>query len=68
VTTVIADTDILSTFGKIGRLDLLLLLFDQVDITPVVSGANWGVLHILGSSGSPCAARYVSIATHSGRE
>jgi predicted nucleic acid-binding protein len=36
VTAVIADTDILSTFGKIGRLDLLQLLFDQVYIAPAV--------------------------------
>ena len=37
MTAVIADTDILSTFGKIGRLDLLQLLFDQVYIAPAVS-------------------------------
>jgi len=37
VTAVIADTDILSTFGKIGRLDLLQLLFDNVYIAPAVS-------------------------------
>jgi predicted nucleic acid-binding protein len=37
VTAVIADTDILSTFGKIGRLDLLQLLFDQVYIAPAVA-------------------------------
>ena len=36
MTTVIADTDILSTFGKIGRLDLLQLLFGQVYIAPAV--------------------------------
>ena len=36
MTAVIADTDILSTFGKIGRLDLLQLLFDQVYIAPAV--------------------------------
>ena len=37
MTAVIADTDLLSTFGKIGRLDLLDLLFDQVYIAPAVS-------------------------------
>jgi predicted nucleic acid-binding protein len=36
MTAVIADTDILSTFGKIGRLDFLQLLFDQVYIAPAV--------------------------------
>ena len=36
MTAVIADTDILSMFGKIGRLDLLQLLFDQVYIAPAV--------------------------------
>jgi hypothetical protein len=37
VTAVIADTDILSAFGKIGRLDLLQRLFQCVYIAPVVS-------------------------------
>ena len=37
MTTVIADTDILSTFGKIDRLDLLQHLFDSVYIAPAVS-------------------------------
>jgi predicted nucleic acid-binding protein len=37
VTAVIADTDILSTFGKIGRLDLLQRLFDKVHMAPAVS-------------------------------
>jgi predicted nucleic acid-binding protein len=56
VTAVIADTDILSTFGKIGRLDLLQLLFDQVYIASAV-WRELGVLHILDSSGSPvCSA------------
>jgi hypothetical protein len=32
MTAVIADTDILSTFGKVGRLDLLLSLFHKVYI------------------------------------
>ena len=36
MTAVIADTDILSTFGKIGRLDLLQSLFDNVYIAPAV--------------------------------
>ena len=36
MTAVIADTDILSTFGKISRLDLLQLLFDNVYIAPAV--------------------------------
>jgi predicted nucleic acid-binding protein len=36
VTAVIADTDILSTFGKIGRLDLLQRLFQSVYIAPAV--------------------------------
>jgi predicted nucleic acid-binding protein len=37
VTAVMADTDILSTFGKIGRLDLLQRLFDKVHMAPAVS-------------------------------
>jgi predicted nucleic acid-binding protein len=37
VTAVIVDTDILSTFGKIGRLDLLQRLFDKVHMAPAVS-------------------------------
>ena len=37
MTAVIADTDILSTFGKIGRLDLLQRLFDKVHMAPAVS-------------------------------
>ena len=36
MTAVIADTDILSTFGKIRRLDLRLSLFDNVYIAPAV--------------------------------
>ena len=36
MTAVIADTDILSTFGKISRLDLLQSLFDNVYIAPTV--------------------------------
>lgn len=36
MTAVIADTDILSTFGKIGRIDLLLLLFHTVYIASAV--------------------------------
>ena len=32
----IADTDILSTFGKIGRIDLLRLLFQKVHVAPAV--------------------------------
>ena len=36
MTAVIADTDILSTFGEIGRLDLLQSLFDNVYIAPAV--------------------------------
>ena len=36
MTAVIADTDILSTFGKIRRLDLLQSLFDNVYIAPAV--------------------------------
>ena len=36
MTAVIADTDILSTFGKISRLDLLQSLFDNVYIAPAV--------------------------------
>ena len=34
MTAVIADTDILSTFGKISRLDLLQSLFGNVYIAP----------------------------------
>jgi predicted nucleic acid-binding protein len=36
MTAVIADADILSTFGKIGRRDLLLLLFQKVHVAPAV--------------------------------
>jgi predicted nucleic acid-binding protein len=36
MTAGIADTDILSTFGKVGRLDLLLLLFHKVYIASAV--------------------------------
>ena len=36
MTAVIADTDILSTFGKMSRLDLLQSLFDNVYIAPAV--------------------------------
>lgn len=34
---VIADTDILSTFGKVGRIDLLKQLFQKVYVAPAVS-------------------------------
>lgn len=37
MTAVIADTDILSTFGKIGRTNLLQCLFQKVYIAPAVS-------------------------------
>jgi predicted nucleic acid-binding protein len=33
----IADTDILSTFGKVGRVDLLLALFQPLYVAPAVS-------------------------------
>ncbi|MBI3000229.1 MAG: hypothetical protein HYY46_17530 [Deltaproteobacteria bacterium] len=36
MTVAIADTDILSTFGKIGRMDLLQLLFQKVHVSPAV--------------------------------
>jgi predicted nucleic acid-binding protein len=36
MTAAIADTDILSAFGKVGRLDLLRLLFQQLFIAPAV--------------------------------
>jgi predicted nucleic acid-binding protein len=36
VTAVIADTDILNTFGKLGRLHFLQLRFDQVYIAPAI--------------------------------
>jgi predicted nucleic acid-binding protein len=36
MTAVIADTDILSTFGKIGRIDLLVLLFHKVYVASAV--------------------------------
>jgi predicted nucleic acid-binding protein len=36
MTAVIADTDILSAFGKVGRLDLLRTLFQQLSIAPAV--------------------------------
>jgi predicted nucleic acid-binding protein len=38
VTAAIADADILSTFGKIGRMDLLRLLFQAVHVAPAVHG------------------------------
>lgn len=38
MTAVIADTDILSTFGKIGRMDLLRRLFQTVHVAPAVYG------------------------------
>jgi predicted nucleic acid-binding protein len=36
MTTVISDTDILSTFGKIARVDLLQRLFPHVHVAPAV--------------------------------
>lgn len=36
MTTVIADTDILSTFGKVNRLDLLRQLFQHIYVAPAV--------------------------------
>jgi predicted nucleic acid-binding protein len=36
MTAVIADTDILSTFGKVGRLDLLRQLFQHIYVAPAV--------------------------------
>lgn len=36
MTAVIADTDVLSTFGKVGRLDLLRALFQRLFIAPAV--------------------------------
>jgi predicted nucleic acid-binding protein len=36
MTAVMADTDILSTFGKIGRIDLLLLLLHKVYVAAAV--------------------------------
>ncbi len=36
MTTVISDTDILSTFGKIARVDLLQRLFPHVYVAPAV--------------------------------
>lgn len=41
MTAVITDTDILSTFGKIGRLDLLQLLFEKMYSAPAVSRELW---------------------------
>jgi predicted nucleic acid-binding protein len=37
MTAAIADTDILSTFGKVGRIDLLLDLFQHLYVAPAVS-------------------------------
>lgn len=37
MTSAIADTDILSTFGKVGRIDLLLNLFQHLYVAPAVS-------------------------------
>ena len=36
MTMVISDTDILSTFGKIARVDLLQRLFPHVHVAPAV--------------------------------
>lgn len=36
MTGAIADTDVLSTFGKIGRMDLLRLLFEPLYVAPAV--------------------------------
>jgi predicted nucleic acid-binding protein len=36
MTAVIADTDILSTFGKVARLDLLRQLFQHIYVAPAV--------------------------------
>lgn len=36
MTAAIADTDILSTFGKVGRVDLLRTLFQPVHVAPAV--------------------------------
>jgi len=36
VKTAISDTDILSTFGKIGRVDLLQRLFEKIYVAPAV--------------------------------
>jgi len=36
VTLAIADTDILSTFGKLGRIDLLHKLFPKICVAPAV--------------------------------
>jgi predicted nucleic acid-binding protein len=36
VTAAIADPDILSTFGKVGRIDLLLKLFQKLYVAPAV--------------------------------
>lgn len=38
MTAAIADTDILSTFGKIGRMDLLRRLFQTVHVAPAAHG------------------------------
>jgi hypothetical protein len=43
VTAVISDTDILSAFGKIGRVDLLQGLFHQVHVAPAV---YWELLQV----------------------
>ncbi len=37
MTAAITDTDILSTFGKVGRIDLLLDLFQPLYVAPAVS-------------------------------
>ena len=36
MTAVITDTDILSTFGKVDRLDLLRQLFQPIYLAPAV--------------------------------
>lgn len=36
MTNAITDTDILSTFGKIGRMNFLEVLFSKIYITPAV--------------------------------
>jgi len=40
VNAAISDTDILSTFGKIGRVDLLQRLFNEIYVAPALSNTR----------------------------
>ncbi len=53
MTLAIADTDILSTFGKLGRIDLLHKLFPKICVAPAVY-RELGMVERLGFSKICC--------------